>query len=142
MKDKIVFVDDKSSILNFLELLFSDEPYEILNFNSPLTALKSLKETGAAVVVSDQCMPEMEGTLFLQKVKEMLPDTIRIIMTGYVDTDSAIAAINQGNVFHFISKPIDVKEMKLTIKNAIEHYKLVAENKRLAEITKNQNEEL
>ena len=142
MKDKIVFVDDKSSILDYLELLFMDEPYEILNFNSPLTALKSLKKTGASVVVSDQCMPEMEGTLFLQKVKEMMPDTIRIIMTGYVDTELAIAAINQGNVFHFISKPIDVNELKLTIKNAIEHYKLVEENKRLVEITKKQNDEL
>jgi len=142
MKEKIIFVDDKASVLEYLELLFKDEPYEILNFNSPSKALKHLEKSDPAVIISDQCMPEMEGTTFLQKVKEMSPDTVRIIMTGYVDTEAAIAAINQGNVFHFISKPIDVQELKLTVKNAIEHYKLVAENKRLMEVTKEQNEKL
>ena len=142
MNDKIIFVDDKTSVLEYLAILFKDEPYEILNFSSPSKALRHVKKTGPAVIISDQCMPEMEGTTFLQKVKEMSPDTVRILMTAFVDTDAAIAAINQGNVFHFISKPFDVQELKLTVKNAIEHYHLMTENKRLIRVTKTQNKTL
>jgi response regulator RpfG family c-di-GMP phosphodiesterase len=142
MENSIIFVDDEINILKSLKRLFLSQPYEIHYFSNPLEALEHLKKTEAAVVISDQNMPEMEGTIFLEKVKEILPETVRIILTAYANTESAIAAINQGNVFRFIRKPWSEHELKLTIKNALEHYRLVMENKRLIQMTERQNVEL
>ncbi len=142
MIERIVFVDDEMSVLKSLNRLFMDEPYETLLFDIPSEALKKIEEIQPAVVVSDQRMPEMRGTSLLQKVKEISPDTVRIILTGYADTTAAIASINEGSVFRFTSKPWDDNELKLTIKHAVEHYRLATENKRLAQLTQKQNEEL
>ncbi|MBU0988489.1 MAG: HD domain-containing protein [Proteobacteria bacterium] len=142
MAESIVFVDDEISVLKALKRLLIDEPYEILIFNSPLEALKKIEKTPPAVVISDQCMPEMEGTRFLKKVRDISPETVRIILTGYADAEAAIDAINQGSVFRFVSKPWEDDMLKLTIRQAVEHYKLVAENKRLFQLTQEQNQEL
>ena len=119
-----------------------DEPHETLAFNMPSEALDKIGEIQPAVVVSDQRMPEMKGTSLLQKVKEISPDTVRIILTGYADTTAAIASINEGSVSRFISKPWDDDEFKITIRHAVEHYRLAKENKRLAQLAQKQNEEL
>jgi len=140
--DRILFVDDEQSILKSLKRVFINEPYEVFTSNSPSEALKKMEDTRFAVVVSDERMPEMEGTAFLKKVKERWPDVVRMILTGYADLGTAISAINQGNVYRFINKPWDDTELKLTVKNALAHYELVSENKRLFELTRKQNEEL
>ena len=142
MAAKILFLDDEPYILNALNRLFIDEPYEIMTFESPLKALEKMGEEEVAVVVSDHEMPEMKGTAFLEKVRDRWPDTIRIILTGYANFENSISAINQGNVYRFISKPWDNNELKMTIKNAINHYELLFENKRLCELTRKQNEKL
>lgn len=142
MGDKILFVDDEIQVLKSLKRLLMDEPYEVLASDSPATALKMLEQNEVAVVVSDQRMAEMQGTLFLEKVKGLCPDTVRMILTGYADFDAAMAAINRGNVYRFIAKPWDDAELKLALKNAVSHFKLLSENKRLHELTKRQNGEL
>lgn len=142
MTEKIIFVDDEVSVLKSLNRLFLDEPYVPILFNNPSEALKEIEKTQIAVVISDQSMPEMKGTSFLQKVKEISPETVRIILTGYADTAAAMAAINQGSVFRYICKPWAGEELKLTIRQAIEHYNLVAQNKRWSQLTQKQNEEL
>ncbi|MFH2219333.1 MAG: HD domain-containing phosphohydrolase [Pseudomonadota bacterium] len=142
MKESIVFVDDEVSVLKSLKRLVMDEPYEILLFNSPANALQSIENIPPAVVISDQCMPEMTGTNFLKKVREVSPETVRIILTGYADKEAAMDAINLGGVFRFATKPWDDDDLKLTIKQAVEHYQLVSENKRLFQLAREQNEEL
>lgn len=138
----IFFVDDERHILSALKRLFVDEPYEIATFQSPLEALEELSRNEAAVVVSDQRMPEMEGAKFLEMVRGKCPDAVRIIMTGYADLDAAIAAINTSGVYRFVHKPWDDAELKLTIKNAVDHYNLISENRRLFLLTRKQNGEL
>ncbi|MEA3361125.1 MAG: response regulator [Thermodesulfobacteriota bacterium] len=142
MSEKVIFVDDEKHILKSLERLFMDEPYEISTMNSPFEALEMMEKNEVAVVVSDQRMPEMEGTAFLGKVRKKWPNTVRMMLTGYADLEAAMAAINQGNVYRFISKPWDETELKLAVKNAFVHYNLLSENKRLFKLTKSQNEEL
>lgn len=142
MAERIVFVDDEMSVLKSLNRLFMDEPYEIFVFSSPSEALEKIEKILPAAVISDQRMPEMNGTTLLRKVKEISPDTVRIILTGYADTPAAIASINEGSVFKFVNKPWDDNELKLTIKHAVEHYQLSMENKRLSQLTQKQNEEL
>lgn len=142
MTAKIIFVDDEPHILNSLNLLFMDEPYEIMTFDSPLKALEKMEEEEVAVVVSDHEMPEMKGTAFLEKVRYRWPETVRIMLTGHASLENSISAINQGSVYRFISKPWDNNELTMTIKNAFKHYELLLENRRLFELTGKQNEEL
>ncbi len=142
MTTKILFVDDEKDILKSLLRLFMDEPYEMVTFDTPFDALDEMETTEFAAVISDQRMPQMEGTEFLQKVREKWPDTVRIILTGYADLDAAVDAINKGNVYSFIHKPWDESTLLQTVKNAVDRYNLAAENKRLFELTKTQNDEL
>ena len=142
MTNRILLVDDEPNILKAFKWLFSDEPYEVLTYDNPLEALDALDDTEVAVVVSDQRMPEMEGTEFLEHVKKKRPDTLRIILTAYADINAALSAINKGNVYQFIMKPWDDTELKMIVRKAVSHYELVAENRHLHELTKKQNERL
>lgn len=142
MVDKILFLDDEISILKSLTRLFMDEPYEIFAIDNPAEALKVIEEHEVAVVVSDQRMPEMEGAAFLEKVKEIRPDTVRMILTGHADLDAAVAAVNQGAICRFMTKPWDDLDVKMAVKNGAARYRLISENRRLGELTKRQNEEL
>jgi DNA-binding NtrC family response regulator len=122
MQDKIIFVDDQRGILESLKWLFTDGPYHIEAFESPSEALFRLKEAEPAVIVSDQYMPGMVGTDFLEGVKKRWPRTIRIIMT--VDPGKTVLeALSRGNIHGIISKPWNPTELKQTIRNAVNQYK-------------------
>lgn len=142
MSDTVVFVDDEVSILNSLRRLFMSESFEVLAFTDPLDALRELEQREVSVVISDQRMPLMEGTAFLGLVKERWPDTVRIIMTGYTDFDSLTEAINRAGIHRFIAKPWDQHDLMMVVRSAIDHYRLLIENKRLLELTTKQNREL
>lgn len=126
MKERILYVDDDPENLKALQRLFRNEPFHFITFESPITALRKIDEIRPAVVISDQRMPDMEGTLFLEKIRKKRPDTVRIILTGHADLDVAISAINQGNVFRFIKKPWDNAEMKAEIIAALDYYELIS----------------
>jgi response regulator RpfG family c-di-GMP phosphodiesterase len=87
-------------------------------------------------------MPEMEGTRFLEQVKEISPNSIRILLTGYADMNSTIDAINRGSVYRFLSKPWSDPELIVILNQAVAQYNLVRENRRLHELTIRQNLEL
>ena len=87
-------------------------------------------------------MPEMDGAVFLEQVKGEHPDVVRILLTGYSDLDSTIAAINKGKIFSYIAKPWDNDDLKQTLHQAL-HVKLLGkESRRLEPLTQRQNEEL
>jgi len=142
MSYKIAFVDDEANVLEALQWVFKDEPYNTFTFQHPLEVLKKIEEEEFAVVIADQLMPEIEGIKFLQLVKEKRPSTVCMIMTAQPDINIAINAMNQGNIFRFVSKPWDIMELKAAVKNAIDQYELKSEIRRLWQITKNQNEQL
>ena len=142
MKKNIMFVDDSVGVLEALKWMFVDEPYRFFAFENPIEALRKMEEIEFAVVVADQRMPEMEGTIFLEKIKENWPDTVRIIITAHADLDIALDAINRGNVYRFIFKPWDERELKLAVKSAVNYYELRSENKRLNKLLKKQNDQL
>lgn len=128
--------------MNALNRLFRNEPYEVVTFQSPSEALEEISRNDVGVVVSDHRMPEMSGTEFLERVRERCPDTVRIMMTAHADLDTAISAINAGSVYRFIHKPWDDAELKLTMKSAVDHHRLISENNRLVALTMEQNEAL
>lgn len=139
---KVLFVDDEENILKALKRLFVEENLTVLTASSGKEGLEILKNNEIAVIVSDQRMPEMTGAEFLEKSLKISPDSIRIVLTGYADIETAMYAINKGGASRYITKPWNDTELLITILNAVETYNLKKENKYLSALTKKQNEEL
>ena len=139
---RILFVDDEENVLRSLKRLFMSEAYEVLTALSGGEGLAILKEIEVPVIVSDQRMPVMTGAEFLEKSRQLSPDAVRIILTGYADVEAAIGAINRGGAYRYVSKPWNDSDLLLVIKDAFEKYRLVRENQYLTELTIKQNEEL
>ena len=142
MDRTLLCIDDEINILNALKRLLRKEGFNLLTASSGKEGLKLLYENDVHVVVSDQRMPEMNGTEFLKQVKESHPDIIRIILTGYTDVDSISEAINEGHIYKFFLKPWNDQNLKLEIRQAFEQYALMQDNKRLHDQVFHQNEEL
>jgi len=119
---KILFVDDEPQVLETISLIFRN--WHFVTAVGAEAALKAISDDKFAVVVSDQRMPGMTGAELLKKVREIAPETIRIILTGYSDMDSIIEAINSGEVWRFINKPWDNQKLKATVKAAVDLYEV------------------
>ncbi len=139
---RIMFVDDEVNVLEGFKRLMRKERYDIATTTSPEEALQLLSKDSYALVLSDQRMPIMDGISFLEKVKDFSPDTIRILVTGNADTNTAIKAINRGSVYRFLTKPCDENELLSIVKQAVGYFETLMENRRLQELTKKQNTEL
>ncbi|RMD76050.1 MAG: response regulator [Lentisphaerae bacterium] len=129
----VLFVDDEPSILHALRRLLRREPYKKIFVESGEEALNILREQRVQLIITDQRMPEMSGTEFLEKTSEIPGDPIRIIISGYADITSIVKAINEGGIYRFIPKPWDDEELKGTIRHALEHYHLREQNQRMTE---------
>lgn len=121
----VLFVDDEQNILNAIKRLFIEDDIQILTAASGHEALEILKINTISVVVSDNLMPGMNGIEFLLKAKVLSPDAIRIMLTGCNDIQSAINAINRGEVYKFITKPWDNEELRNVVFDAINRQRLV-----------------
>ncbi|MFC1534706.1 response regulator [Thermodesulfobacteriota bacterium] len=118
MHQKIAFIDDEPNVLESLKWVFKDEPYQLSTFRCPLEALEKLEENEFAVVVADQIMPEMEGTAFLQQVKQKWPRTECMIMTAHPNLEKIKDSIDQ-----VIVKPWNIVGLKTVVQNAVALYK-------------------
>jgi signal transduction histidine kinase len=101
-----------------------------------------LRGEPVAVIMTDQRMPEMSGVEFLRRCIQAQPDAVRLLFTGYADLRAVIGAINEGNVYRYITKPWDPDELQSTIREACERYDLLAERRRLIGELKERNAEL
>jgi two-component system probable response regulator PhcQ len=139
MQHKVLIVDDEPIITNLLKDALSREPYGILSARSAEEALPILDREKLDVVISDEKMPGMSGSEFLAFVRQKYPDTIRMILTGHASLDSAIRAINEGEVYRFFTKPCNVFDLAMTIRQAIKLNDLIKESRRLLKIVKRQS---
>ncbi len=140
---EILFVDDEINVLQSLKRLFLDEEYIVIIANSGQEGLDILKgNPNIGLIVSDQRMPGMTGVDFLTIAKEVLPDALRILLTGYADISAVADAINRGGAYRYITKPWKDDELLQIISEAAQRYSLTSENKRLQVIVNKQNEEL
>ena len=114
---RILFVDDEERILRSLALQFRRE-YEVLTESDPCRALERLKSESVQIIVSDQRMPQMSGAELLAQARQIAPDTLRILLTGYSDLDAAVEALNSGGIFRYLTKPWDQQEMAFTLRQA------------------------
>lgn len=138
----ILLVDDEEGVLNCLRRLLRKEGYRIFCAGSGEEGLRVLEEEEIDLVISDQRMPHMEGTIFLQRVKQRWPRTVRVILSGYAEPSLIVESINKGEVFRFFPKPWEDEELKAGVRQCIEHYQLQEENRRLLIRVREQNDEL
>ncbi len=138
----LLFVDDEPSILSSLKRLFRPHGYQIFTGEGGAAGLEILEKEAIDLVISDMRMPNMDGAHFLEQVRLRWPDTIRILLTGYADMESTIAAINKGQIYRYINKPWDDSEILLIVREALERRRLERENGRLSAVVEAQNKEL
>ncbi len=138
----LLFVDDEPSILSALRRLFRPHGYRVLLADSGAAALEMLAQEKVDLVLSDMRMPGMDGAQLLQAVRERWPDVARLLLTGYADIGSTIAAINHGEIQRYIAKPWDDNEVLMAVRDALERYRLRMENQRLLALTREHNEQL
>lgn len=142
LRHTILCIDDEPNILKALQRLFRKEGYRILTATTAAQGLRILAQQCVHLVISDQRMPDMSGTQFLDRVKAEHPDTMRIILSGYTDVDAIAESINTGHIFKFFLKPWKDRELKLEIRKALQHYDLVQANRELNKRIVEQNREL
>ncbi|NQD93021.1 response regulator [Pseudomonas sp. CrR25] len=116
---RILFVDDEERILRSLAMQFRRQ-YQVLTESDPRRALQRLRQEPVQIIVSDQRMPQMSGAELLAEAREIAPETLRILLTGYSDLDAAVQALNSGGIFRYLTKPWDQQEMAFTLRQAAE----------------------
>jgi len=126
----ILYIDDEKDNLTVFYSTFRRD-YSVYLAPSGHEGIEIMKKHEIKLVITDQRMPGMTGTAFLENIIPDFPDCIRIILTGFSDIDAVIQAINKGRIYRYITKPWDREEMKITIDNGLETYNLKQQNKKL-----------
>ena len=136
---KILCVDDEPNILSALRRMFMLSGFDIEEASSGAEAIKKLEEKEFHLVLSDMQMPGMNGAELLAQIRERWPKVMRLMLTGTADLKAAISAINEGEIYRYLTKPWNDEEVVSTIKSALERCALVRERDNLLELTKQQN---
>ena len=123
MAHRILFVDDEKRVLDGLKRMLHGE-FEVETALSGTEGLATIHLLGPfAIVVSDMRMPGLDGAEFLARVRELSPDTVRMLLTGHKDINCAIAAVNQGQIFRYLSKPCAKDEMLKALRLGLDQYR-------------------
>ncbi|MFH2139734.1 MAG: response regulator [Pseudomonadota bacterium] len=132
MERTLLLVDDEENITSALLRLLRGDGYRILRANSGEAGLELLAQNEVGVIISDQRMPGMTGVEFLGRVRELYPDTVRVVLSGYTELSSVTDAINRGAVYKFLTKPWEDDLLRANVEEAFQRYELKMENVRLA----------
>lgn len=125
MTEEILFVDDEEYILEIASQIFMESGIEILTARNAAEALDVVRTHEIAVLVSDNHMPGMRGIDLLSRVKALSPETVKILMTGFADLETALEAINRVEVFRFIVKPWENTQLVGLVEDALKRYRLI-----------------
>lgn len=137
MTTRLLFVDDEIRLLRGLERSLRSEcdGWDLSFTTDPAGAVEQVQREPFGVVVVDKQMPGMDGLTCLQRIRATSPHTVRLMLTGNTDSQSAIAAVNQGEVFRFLVKPVDRDVLVRALRDAVRHYELAASERCLLEQT-------
>ncbi len=126
----VLIVDDEPANLQKLHRTLIGE-YKVIEAANAQQALKVLKETQLAAIITDQRMPGMSGVELLEHALQLQPQCMRLVLSGYTETEDLIDAMNTGRVYKYITKPWEPDRVLANLRSAIQHYELVRENERL-----------
>lgn len=135
----LLLVDDEENILNSLRRVLRNQPYRLLTANGGDEALEIFEQQTIDLVISDARMPGMDGATLLARIQQRRPECLRILLTGYADISTTVKAINEGQIYRYISKPWDDDELRLIIGQALAFQHSERERKRLELLTQAQN---
>ena len=138
----LLLVDDEPNILTALQRLLRRDGYTLLASDDPHQALDILAGQRVDVILSDQRMPGMSGVEFLRRAKEIRPETMRIVLSGYTDLQFITDAINEGAIYKFLTKPWDDEQLREQIREAFHVKEIADENRRLSQALQTANLEL
>jgi response regulator RpfG family c-di-GMP phosphodiesterase len=138
----LLFVDDEPNILSALRRLFRPLGYRILSAEGGEEGLDILAKERVDLVISDMRMPKMNGAQFLEKVCQISPDTVRVLLTGHADISAIADAINKGQIYRYVAKPWEENDIVLCVRHALERQRLERETQRLQALTRRQNNQL
>ena len=142
-KHKILLLDDEQNIINSVTRIIRGDDREIVSANDADSAWDLLKKIGGVdLIISDNKLPTISGVDFLTKVRQLYPDAIRILITGYPDLGSTIKAINAGQIYRFITKPWENEELKMIVKQALDYCDILKDNRALIALARKQSEAL
>jgi two-component system probable response regulator PhcQ len=139
---RILLVDDEENILRSLRRCLAPDGYAIEAFADPRSALARVQVAPFDLVLSDYRMPRMDGVEFLTHFKEIHPDSARLIISGQADMEGLLAAINEAEIYRFVSKPWENYDLRTTVRQALIHRNVLLENRRLADQVRRQKVQL
>jgi len=138
-----MLVDDEENILKALKrTLNQSNEWEVEIYNSGAEALRQAQVSSFDLFISDYRMPNMNGVEFLSETKQLQPNAVRVILSGYTDLEALMGAINEAEIFRFINKPWNDHELILTIQQALQYKDVLSENLYLANEVREQKEQL
>lgn len=140
---RIMLVDDEENILKALKRTLGKlKEWDIETYTQPAEALKRATTANFDLFLSDFRMPEMDGVKFLTEVKKLQPESMRLILSGYTDLEALMGAINEAQIFRFITKPWQDYDLVASIMQALHFRDMQVENRRLADQVREQQQEL
>lgn len=139
---RIMIVDDEENILRAVRRVLSENGRDIETFSDPQEALRRTHVANFDVVISDYRMRGMDGVRFLSELKRLQPEAERIILSGHADMEGLVSAINEAEIFRFISKPWHDYDLVLGVRHALSHRAMLTENRRLADQVRSQRQEI
>ncbi len=143
---RVLYVDDEPENLDSFQLVFMDD-YHVFVGNSAKEGMQSLEDAEKRgeeihLLISDQRMPHTTGIEFMEQVNKRYPHIVKILVTGYSDIEVVTQAINKAGIYRYVSKPWNEHELRQTLNQAYQHYRLAKENKALLQSLQHSNEEL
>lgn len=141
-RPRVMLVDDEENILNSLRRLLRGQPYDLVMAHSGDEALQLFEAQPIDLVVSDARMPGMDGATLLAEIHKRDPGCMSVLLTGYADINTIITAINEGQIYRYLSKPWNDEELLLTIRQALAYQFAERERERLQRLTQEQNQQL
>ncbi len=116
----LLFVDDEPDIVDSLRRLFRRE-HTVMTATSGNEAIELLKQHRVDLIISDQRMPGMTGDQMLSIARQLQPDAVRILLTGYSDLEALVKCVNEASVYKYLTKPWEPEDLRLTVTRALEH---------------------
>ena len=127
----VLLLDDEPNVTAGLKRALHNDPWKIYTAATVGGAFDILAREPVDVIVSDERMPGMSGSQFLAEVRKKYPNTIRMILSGQADLEAAVRAINEGEVYRFLLKPCNPADLRITIRQGLEHKQLVELSRKL-----------
>ena len=142
MDHAVLIVDDEPKIYHALRRALHREPYDVVYAPGGAEALKLLGERSIDVIIADQNMPEMQGSVLLSRVRQQFPDIVRMMLTGDARLETVMAAVNKGEIYRFFTKPCNESELIISLRDALQMRALKFEAARLLETVKKQSAQI